>query len=577
MKGRLVLTLEETIQLILKNTDHDRKQILQFIEEKRQELGPEVVNDESAAMIVARELGIDLHQLTPRARTRIEDITEATRNVVLTARVVRVDPVRTFPRTGGGDGKVASIILADETGQIRVALWDEMTRPVEEEAISIGDAVQIRGAYVKKGLRDTLELNLGRMGGIRKLQEEDLEDIEVPMPAPAASGIANLQMRSYDVTLTFKVLRVFGVSTFTRSSDGTQGKVMSIIGGDETGSSRIVFWDTHVEQMDGVQEGEVIKLTGAYTKEGRNGELEIHAGRSSTIQRGLKQKIDAVELKRPMPTIQPLGKVAIAQLSTEMRDVDIEGKVVSIAEIKTFEKGSKKGRLRSTVVGDESGSTRVTFWNDDVDKIDRLREGDTVRIKHAYVKEGFRGGVEIHIGQRGEIEINPGDLNLESLDLSQLQTTPSFRPVRLRISDIDESIVNKGVEISGMIVAVQDSSPFYLSYTCTVHGGVKKPVPLLLYKVTLDDGSGNTTRVTAFDAVGQKLLGMTAEEMQKAAEKMPGNPLDRLKGDYFTVRGIVKKFRDSIEISAREVLKSDILDEIRQTRDEVEGLLEEKR
>ena len=69
-----VLTLEETISLILKHTDYQRQDVLKMIEEKRQELGPEVVNDESAAMIVARDLGIDLHQLSAKPRMRIEDI-----------------------------------------------------------------------------------------------------------------------------------------------------------------------------------------------------------------------------------------------------------------------------------------------------------------------------------------------------------------------------------------------------------------------------------------------------------------------------------------------------------------------
>ena len=72
-----MLTLEETIQLIRKQLpDYDRKDIMEMIEEKRQELGPEVVNEESAAMIVARELGIDLHQIEPRARLKIKDISD---------------------------------------------------------------------------------------------------------------------------------------------------------------------------------------------------------------------------------------------------------------------------------------------------------------------------------------------------------------------------------------------------------------------------------------------------------------------------------------------------------------------
>jgi len=583
-----VLTLEETIQLILKNTKHDRKYILQLIEEKRQELGPEVVNDESAAMIVARELGVDLHQLSPRARTKITDITEATRNVVLTAKVVRVDPARTFAKPGGGEGKVASIIVADESGQIRVSLWDEMTTAVEEDGVSVGDVIQIRGAYVKKGLKDAPELNLGRFGGISKLGEEEIEDLKITLPTASASKIGGLQASAFDLTLTFKVQRVFNMTTFTRNKDGSEGKVMSVIGADETGSARVVFWDSLAQQMSDAKEGEVIRLTGAYTKKGRNDELEIHAGRSSQIQRGLKEKIDAVEAKGVTPSAQPLGKVSIGKLSVSMRDVDVEGKVASIADIREFDKGNTRGRVRSIVVGDESGSTRVTFWNDDVEKVEEMREGDTIRIRHAYVKEGFRGGVELHIGQRAEMEVNPSDLNLDSLDISQIQTAPTFKPVRLRIADIGDNMVNQSVEILGMIVDVPDASPFYLAcdkpdckkkveeadgvYTCSIHKTVETPVPLLLFKLTLDDGSGRTTRVTVFDSLGEKLLNMTAEDVRSALKKSE-SPLDKMKGDYILVRGTVKKFRDSIEIAAREASKSNMIDEIKRAKEDVQKLL----
>ena len=105
----ILLTLEETIQLILKQLpEYDRKDILTMIDEKRQELGPEVVNEESAAMIVARELGIDLQQLSPKSRLRIEDIAETTRNVALIGKVASVGEPRTFARKSGeGEGQEA--------------------------------------------------------------------------------------------------------------------------------------------------------------------------------------------------------------------------------------------------------------------------------------------------------------------------------------------------------------------------------------------------------------------------------------------------------------------------------------
>ena len=134
-KVTCLLTLEETIELILKHrSDYERNDILTMIQEKRQELGPEVINDESAAMIVARELGVDLYKVAPSARQRIEDITEATRNVnALVGVIDSISAVRTFQKSDGGEGKVASVVLRDETGSIRVVMWDDMTRGLCED------------------------------------------------------------------------------------------------------------------------------------------------------------------------------------------------------------------------------------------------------------------------------------------------------------------------------------------------------------------------------------------------------------------------------------------------------------
>jgi replication factor A1 len=216
-----LLTLEETIELILKHrSDYERNDILTMIQEKRQELGPEVINDESAAMIVARELGVDLHKVTPSARQRIEDITESTKNVnALVGIIDNISAVRTFQKSDGTEGKVASVFLRDETGSIRVVLWDDMTKAISEDALTLGSIVQVRGAYVKMGLGDAIELNIGRMGTIQPLESDEIEELGVDFDARPVSEevkISNLQDRLFDFTIKVKVQRVFSLSTFTR-------------------------------------------------------------------------------------------------------------------------------------------------------------------------------------------------------------------------------------------------------------------------------------------------------------------------------------------------------------------------
>ncbi|MFX1264333.1 MAG: OB-fold nucleic acid binding domain-containing protein [Promethearchaeota archaeon] len=455
-----VLTLEETINLILKHTEYQRQDVLDMIEEKRQELGPEVVNDESAAMIVARDLGIDLHQLSAKPRMRIEDISESTRNVTLTAKVINVGPVRTFTRKGeGGEGKVGSLVIADKTGQIRVTLWDEVTKAISEdsdESIRIDDVIQLRGGYVRRGLGENLEIQMGRMSGIKRLDEHELEDLEVDVGEPPSKKISDLQEREFNITLLGKVMRVFPLSTFTRKTDGTEGKVMSLIVADETGETRLVFWDKDAEEIENVTGGEVIRVRGGNTRRGRYGNIEVHVGRSAQIERGLDIKIDTGEYAPSAGAPAPVGKKQIGEITAQMRDVDLDGRVVRIFPVNTFDREGGEGRVQNVIIADETAQIRLTFWNEDVDKIKKIKEGDVIRVTHAYAKEGFRGGVEVHVGRRAEIKINPRDSPLKKLNLSDLASVPSLGapgPVgKKQIGEITDQMGD--VDLEGKVVRI---------------------------------------------------------------------------------------------------------------------------
>jgi replication factor A1 len=711
-----VLTLEETIELILKHTDYQRDEVLKMIDGKRQELGPEVVNDESAAMIIARELGIDLQQVSAKARIRIEDITESTGRVPLTAKVVSINPVRAFTRKDGGDGKVASLIVADETGEIRVALWDEISRVVEEDIVKIGDVIQLRGGYVKKGLGDALEINMGRMSGIKVLDEYEIEDLGIDFGETVSTKINELvEEKMYNISITAKVQKVFPMSTFSREDGESEGKVLSIIATDETGEIRCVFWNNDAEEMESAEVGEVFRLHGGYTRSGRYGNIEIHAGRSAQIERDLKVKVDAVEattgtapppvgkteiaditadmrdldtegkvvqiypvntfdrggkegrvqniiiadetaqirltfwnedvekiedlkvddvisvkhayakegyrggveihmgraaevvinpkgskLKKLKVSAEPVaapagvGKKVLAEITVDMRDVDVEGKVVRVFPVNTFDsRDGRKGRVQNVIIADETAQIRLTFWNDDVDKIKSLDEGDVVSVTHAYAKEGFRGGVEVHVGRRAEIEVNPKGSHLEQMELTELSSRPASHPAgRVLIGDIDESTEGKSVEVCGIVVAIAQSSPIYPAcpncrkkvdeeggrFTCAVCGDVKEPEYRMRYKITVDDGSG-TIRTTLFGESGEALLQMSTAEAQELI-KSSGNRLepleqssDRALGRYVVVQGSVSRFKDSLDITARNITFPNPVEESRRMREAIDGLM----
>jgi replication factor A1 len=593
-----LLTLEETIELILKHrSDFERNDILTMIQEKRQELGPEVINDESAAMIVARELGVDLHKVTPSARQRIEDITESTKNVnALVGIIDNISSVRTFQKQDGTDGKVANVFLRDETGSIRVVLWDDTTRAISEDFLTIGSIVQVRGAYVKMGLGDTIELHIGRMGTIQPLESDAIDELGLDFdeqPASKEMKISSLQDRLFDVAMKVKIQRVFNLSTFAKKRDNSEGKVLSMIVSDDTGTARLVFWDDRAEEMEDAQPNEIIRVTGAYTKTNRDGnEIEIHAGNTAKVERKLKDKMKTVDA----PIVSsgssaPLGMRNIGDLTTDMWDVDIEGKVATIYDAKTFtKKDGSEGQVRNIIIADQTSKIRVTFWDSDADKISKVKEGDVIRILHGYTKEGFRGGLEFTVGKRAEIVLNPKGSQLKQLDLSDVSfgSVPT-QASRVLIGDIDEGTEGKNVEVCGIIVGIGQTGVIYQAcptcnkkleatgdgYNCKSCGPVKDPEPRMLYKITLDDGSGSI-KATLFGNVGEKLLEMTAEEAHKMITKSgkEDEPLrvksDKILGRYVAMYGRVKKFRDSLDISVNGFEFADPIQEIKRLKETIQ-------
>ena len=100
------------------------------------------------------------------------------RNVDIKARVANVFDTREFEK-GGKKGVVSGMLLSDDTGTIRLPLWNDETELIKTVGISQGDLIEVSGAWSKKdNYRDTAELRLGKRGRITKLEDGQASDIE---------------------------------------------------------------------------------------------------------------------------------------------------------------------------------------------------------------------------------------------------------------------------------------------------------------------------------------------------------------------------------------------------------------
>ena len=129
------------------------------------------------------------------------------------------------------------------------------------------------------------------------------------------------------VSLLCKVLRKYDKVTFS-SKNGGEGSVQSILVGDETGITRIVFWNEKTEVLEPVQEGDVLKVLNGYTRENVNSQrIEIHYGPYSDIE----VKPEGVEIEvKPMTTSLEFTEKSISDLTEEDRNIKLSATIADV-------------------------------------------------------------------------------------------------------------------------------------------------------------------------------------------------------------------------------------------------------
>jgi hypothetical protein len=264
-------------------------------------------------------------------------------------------------------------------------------------------------------------------------------------------------------------------------------------------------------------------------------------------------------------------KIQIKQLAAGMNNASVLVKVIQKWEVREFDKGSYKGKVCSLLVGDETGSTRFTLWNDQVDEIKDVKEGDTLLIHGGYVKEN-RGKVEFHLGRGGTFEVNPDGQSVGDVKNSGGAASGSFTRKQITALEGDE----EGVELFGTVVQVFDPRFF------NVHPETGKRMyddddsglePAISYvmNVILDDGS-STIRCVFWKNQVNSLLGADEARMGGYKEDLSTFEDEKtdLLGEQIVLRGRVKhnEMFDRLEFSVQFVEKADPEKEIAKVKTE---------
>ncbi len=333
-------------------------------------------DSKTAALLVASEMGIN-------ETIKIGEMTADRGNVVFIAKVLAVGDIREFSRDNDTTGRVVNLTLADDTGSIKAALWDEAADLVKIGDIKAGQTIKVKG-YIKEGQRG-LEVNVGRNGSIEHEDKEVAVNLKPLKISDIKSGISGLNLLA-------RIIDMGNIRTFSRK-DGSAGKVRNITIGDDTGKIRLTLWDAKAEATD-FKAGDTVEIMNAYSRENTfSNQTELQLGSGGSM---VKSNI-AVNYSE---TITPIADIEVNSAYS------VRGHVSGLDEIREFERpDGTKSRVSNIYVSDETGRIKVALWGEHAILVNELDIGSEISIVDAYAKPGRNEELELSAGARTSIKI----------------------------------------------------------------------------------------------------------------------------------------------------------------------------
>jgi replication factor A1 len=381
--------LEQIVErILLARRDLTREEVLKRIYEKKRP-AEDYLLDEVAARMVASELGVEISpsEDTSKSGILIGDLVSGLNDVTLTGRVIIVYPTQTFSKTDLTEGKVARLLIADNSGTLKLVLWNEKINLVEAKEIKQGKIICVSHGYVREGLDGKLELHVGQRGEVQVSPSEVVEN-DYPLIDQFVDRLEDLTSKSKRASVLGTIYEVYPVSEFKRK-DGSGGKVRRLRLKDPTGEVSVVFWNEKTNELGEVRQGDQLRIMNTRVKTQPDGGIELHVENSTQIEKIVGQA---------MPPLLSSSEATrkITDLREEGGPLTIEATVATLPNVREVTTAQNEMvSVASFDVADDTGKIRVSLWRKHAEIGKELQVGTQVKITNAYVKRGFSNLLEL--------------------------------------------------------------------------------------------------------------------------------------------------------------------------------------
>jgi len=197
------IPLSQIIEKIKEKSNLSEEQINNKIKQKMDQLSG-LISKEGAAHIIANELGIKLFEEIS-GKLQIKNILAGMRDVETLGKVQQIFPLNEFQRQDGSKGKVASLIIADETGSVRIVLWGPQTDLLKD--LKENDIVKITSGYTREN-NNRIEIHINEKSKL-DINPEGEKITEVKQYVSTRKRIDQLEENDNDIELLGTIVQAF--------------------------------------------------------------------------------------------------------------------------------------------------------------------------------------------------------------------------------------------------------------------------------------------------------------------------------------------------------------------------------
>ncbi|MEK6835841.1 MAG: hypothetical protein AABX55_02350 [Nanoarchaeota archaeon] len=171
------LTYEQIIEKIQIEKGLSGSEIELRVKKKLHDLA-DLISKEGAAYIVANELNVKIFEDFGKKTLKINQLMPGMAALNILGKVIEIYSVHEFSNEAR-KGKVASLLMGDETGAIRTVFWDtNHIKEIESGNLAQDQTIKIKNAYVREnnGFR---ELHVGNRSSIDLNPEEKILQVNL--------------------------------------------------------------------------------------------------------------------------------------------------------------------------------------------------------------------------------------------------------------------------------------------------------------------------------------------------------------------------------------------------------------